>query len=107
MYNALYKWAAQAVKDELLVTCREASDCSKERYNVSIHYSAISKAAKKIEVASPYRAGRKTFIPKHAEKSLWEFIVALRVMKVPVYKHTACTYANQMIEPADVLRVPG
>ncbi|KAK3248159.1 hypothetical protein CYMTET_42368 [Cymbomonas tetramitiformis] len=100
-YCAGFKWAAQAVKDELL-SSRMASKRVLETYGISIHFTTISKGARQIEIASPEKAGRRTFIPREHETRLWEFICALRAMKLAVYKSTVCTYANQMIEGTDI-----
>ncbi|KAK3265163.1 hypothetical protein CYMTET_26140 [Cymbomonas tetramitiformis] len=90
------KWAAQAVKNGV-ISSREASTRVLQKYGVQLHFSTICKAAAKLKVVTPEKPGRKSFIPPHAEKDLWEFICALRAMKVPVYKQTVCSYANELI----------
>ncbi|KAK3264333.1 hypothetical protein CYMTET_26913 [Cymbomonas tetramitiformis] len=97
IYTTAYKWAAQSVKDELM-TCRRAAEAVSAKYGISIHFSTISKAASRTEIASPEKAGRKSYIPKWAEEKLRDFIKALRACKIPVLKQTVCTYANEMIE---------
>ncbi|KAK3243665.1 hypothetical protein CYMTET_46699 [Cymbomonas tetramitiformis] len=95
-YVVSYKWAAQAVKDGV-ISSREASTRVLQKYGVQLRFSTICKAAAKLKVVTPEKPGRKSFIPPHAEKDLWEFICALRAMKVPVYKQTVCSYANELI----------
>ncbi len=93
IYIAAYKWAAQSVKDELM-SCRRAAEAVSAKYGISIHYSTISKAASRVAIASPEKAGRKSCIPKWAEEKLHDFIKALRACKIPVFKHGPCAHTR-------------
>ncbi|KAK3256831.1 hypothetical protein CYMTET_34053 [Cymbomonas tetramitiformis] len=102
IYKELYKWAAQAVKDDLL-SSRRAQQLIHETRGIHIDHTTIHRASKGL-IQSPMKAGRRSYIPMESEKKLHEFIVALRALKLPVFKATVCAYANKMIRNSEVAK---